>query len=115
MPRNPTWERDELILALDLYFRVGLASDDHPDVIDVSRLLNRLPIHSVRPDPARFRNPNGVAMKLANFAALDPSYPGVALGRGGRRDAQVWEEFAADRDHLARVAAAIRSQHPACS
>ena len=74
-PRNPPWAEDELILALDLYLRQGRLDDTHPLVIELSEALNRLPIHSHRPDHARFRNPNGVALKLANFSALDPSYP----------------------------------------
>jgi hypothetical protein len=47
-------------------------------------------------------------MKLANFAALDPEYPGIALSRGGQRDAEVWNEFAEARDRLTRAANAIR-------
>src|SRR5437773_1362868 len=110
MRRNPTWARDELILALDTYFQLGGPRDSkHPDVQDLSRLLNRLSLHSDRPDPERFRNPNGVAMKLANFAALDTDYPGVALNRGGRGDASIWDEFARDRLRLAEAARTIRS------
>ena len=101
MARNPTWSREELILALDTYLRIGMAGSAHPEVQQLSQTLNNLKLHAVRPDPARFRNPNGVAMKLANFAALDPSYPGIALSRGGRGDAEIWKEFATDRERLA--------------
>lgn len=110
MARNLPWSREELILALELYFRVGLADEQHPDVVELSRLLNRVPFHASRPDPLRFRNPNGVAMKLANFASLDPAHPGVALRRGGRGDLEVWNEFAGDRERLKRAAAEIRAQ-----
>src|SRR5688572_11563102 len=110
MSRNPTWSRDELILALETYFRIGMAGSAHPEVQQLSRTLNNLTLHAVRPDPERFRNPNGVAMKLANFAALDPAYPGIALSRGGRGDAEVWKEFATDRERLAREAQRIRQQ-----
>jgi 5-methylcytosine-specific restriction protein A len=74
MPRrNPPWQRDELILALDLYVRLGkrIPDDTEREVVDLSDLLNRLPIHPIRPDVAKFRNPNGVALKLANFRAID--------------------------------------------
>ena len=62
--RNPPWHRDELILALDLYERLGrtVADDKHPEVIALSPVLNILPIHSGRPDATRFRNANGVGM-----------------------------------------------------
>ena len=48
--RNPPWEYDELILALDLYLRRGQPSVADPEVIALSQLLNRLPIHESRPD-----------------------------------------------------------------
>ncbi len=109
--RNPSWTRDELILALDLYFRVNPVhiSESHPEVIVLSRLLNQLPIHTDRPDAERFRNPNGVYMKLCNFLRLDPSYEGVGLDAGSKKDEEVWDEFADDRERLHRVAEAIRA------
>ena len=51
--------------------------------MELSEVLNRLPIHSVRPDQHRFRNANGVYMKLCNFLRFDPSYTGKGLSRGG--------------------------------
>lgn len=110
MPRNPTWHRDELILALDLYLRRGMLDDRHPEVIELSEVLNRLAIHTSQGNPETFRNPNGVAMKMANLAALDTRYKGAALRQGGRRDAEVWDEFANDRERLAREAMAIRTR-----
>ncbi len=80
--RNPTWTWDEIVLALDLYFRIGVQSSTHPDVIELSDLLNRLPIHSHRPQADKFRNANGVNLKLANLAHLDPSYAGTGMARG---------------------------------
>ena len=109
MPRNPSWQRDELILALDLYFRHNprKINKNHSEVQQLSEILNRLPIHPDRPDPQRFRNPNGVYMKLGNFLSLDPSYQGVGLQRGGRLERKIWEEFAGDSEHLRRIAEAI--------
>ena len=107
-PRNPTWAEEELILALDLYIRLGLLDDKDASVVDLSLVLNALTIHAARPDQARFRNPNGVAMKLANFAAIDPNYSGRGLSRVGKRDAEVWERYASDEDTLAATAEAIR-------
>jgi 5-methylcytosine-specific restriction protein A len=109
--RNPPWERDELILALDLYFRhrPSTISQTHPEVVELSKILNGLPIHAERPDRARFRNPNGVYMKLCNFLALDPSYHGKGLERGGRGEQQVWNDFHHDRAALRRLAEAIKA------
>lgn len=63
----------------------------------------------MRPDAEKFRNPNGVAMKLANYAALDPSYPGAGLDAGGRRDAEIWDRYANHPEELKRLAALIRA------
>ena len=86
MSKNPKWTREELILALDLYVRCGRKQLDaqHLKIIELSRLLNSLPIHSSVSREAEFRNPNGVSMKLGNFLSLDPEYPGAGLKRGGR-------------------------------
>ena len=60
--RNPPWHRDEVILALDLYFRTdyGQMHANNPALIELSEILNKLPIHNFRPDAKRFRNPNGI-------------------------------------------------------
>lgn len=73
--RNPKWQRDEIILALDLYFNLesGQMNATNNDIIELSKILNQLPIHENRPDEVRFRNPNGVALKLSNFLAIDPN------------------------------------------
>jgi 5-methylcytosine-specific restriction enzyme A len=108
--RNPPWERDEVILALDLYMHKGLIDDMDSSVIELSELLNRLPLHPLRPDPARFRNPNGVRLKLANFAALDPAYPGRGMQHVGPRDRELWNEFSGDHERLHTIANAIRTE-----
>jgi len=109
--RNPTWSREELILALDLYFKLGCSkfSSSHPEVIALSELLNKLSIHKDRPDAATFRNPNGVSMKLSNFLRLDPSYTGTGLERGGKLEESIWDEFATDRQKLSRAAQKVRA------
>ena len=102
------WVEEELILALDLYLRAGNLNDNDQDVIELSRVLKGLPFHTERPDPERFRNPSGVARKLANFLALDDNDPREGLPHGSNLDAEVWKRYASDEDALAEVAAAIR-------
>ena len=107
-PRNPPWAEEELILALVFYLR-----DRNPDrkdsaVIELSSVLRVLTVHPERPDPDRFLNPSGVAMKLGNFAALDPNYTGSGMTQYGKLDAEVWERYASDEDALAEAAAAIK-------
>ena len=113
MARNPLWTRDELILALDLYFRVnpGRASANHTEIRKLSKLLNALPVHAERVDEAVFRNPNGVYMKLCNFLRLDPEYKGKGLQRGGKLEESIWQEFGADRERLRQTAMMIRRSY----
>lgn len=70
--RNPDWVRDEIILAMDLYVRAGRKQlpPGHEEVVRLSQLLNRLPIHPASLRDENFRNPNGISMILGNFLAL---------------------------------------------
>ena len=110
MARNPHWTRDELMLALDLYFSLesGEMHARHPKVLALSKLLNRLPIHSVRPDALKFRNPNGVGLKLNNFKSIDPTYLGEGMSRIGKLDKVVFDEFNEDRERLSSITTHIR-------
>lgn len=107
--KNPPWTRDELILALDLYFREPDArvSEDHPEVIELSKLLNTLPIHGDGSNQLTFRNPNGVVMKLRNFLSHDPTYEGAGLRSGGKNDKAVWDEYADNIQILRKCAISI--------
>lgn len=108
--RNPPWTYEELILALDLYKRRSRSlSKDSREVAELSDVLNALPIHSDRPDRARFRNHNSVYMKLSNFARLDPDYSGRGLSRGNKLERLVWDEYALDSERLRQTARALRS------
>ena len=111
MARNPKWTRDELILALDLYFKVSPlhTSEKHPDIIALSNFLNKLPIHAKTEIEENFRNSNGVYMKLCNFLRCDPSYSGTGLKSGSKLDQVIWDEFALDQKNLGMVAAAIKN------
>jgi 5-methylcytosine-specific restriction protein A len=113
--RNPNWTRDELILALDIFFRVKVPhfSENHPEVIALSNLLNALPIHQGEPANEKFRNSAGVYMKLCNFLRLDPTYDGTGLDAGSKLDEEIWNEFATDQQLLKTTAEAIRYNYQA--
>lgn len=113
--RNPTWSRDELILALDFYMAhrpnfPGKESDEiselSSDISSVGKLLGLS-------GSDKFRNPNGVYMKLMNFRRFDPDYTAegkVGLERGGKGDEEVWNEFAGDPDRLSHTDNIIRQR-----
>lgn len=109
--RNPAWSRDELILALDLFFRCNPLkhSQTSPEVIELSKILNQLSIHVSKPDEERFRNPNGVYMKLCNFLRLDPTYEGQGLKAGSKLEEVIWAEFAASPKRLNEIANSIKA------
>ena len=107
----PTWTRDELILALDLYmkYRPKLPpSNQHPDVVEVSKLIHRLSLVPLEDRGERFRNPAGVFRKLSNFQWIDPEASGGSP-RYGRRDKEVWDEFASNPSALKAGAALLRA------
>ncbi len=109
--KNPRWHRDEIILALDLYFdsERGTISHKNPHVIALSKLFNELPFQPINPGNETFRNPNGVSMKLSNFLALDPDYHGKGMDSYSNLDKEVFLEFYKNKDKLRRVASSIRA------
>jgi hypothetical protein len=82
--RSPAWHRDEIILALDLYVRSGclgggaLPLKADAAVAEVSRRISALTIWGSSERADTFRNPAGVALKLANFRAIERD---VAVGQ----------------------------------
>ena len=100
--RNPSWARDELILALDYFFKNRNRSPQvyHLGIIRLSELLNALPINRERKNNIAFRSPSSVKMKLNNFLRFDPSYGGRALAAGSKLEKDLWEEFVNDQNRL---------------
>lgn len=91
-PRKPWTDRDRL-QALSLYCRLsfGQLHRHHPDIIRLAEAMGR--------------SPSSVAMKLANYASLDPEVQ--ALGKRGlagasRQDHQLWERFIEQPQAVAR-------------
>jgi 5-methylcytosine-specific restriction protein A len=111
--KNPTWVKDELILALDLYFRLEARdlSKSHPEIIALSELLNDLHVHPQDRKNRKFRNPTGVHMKLRNFIRFDNERAELGLERGGQMEGEVWNEFSADRGKLRATAQAIKENY----
>lgn len=124
---NPDWARDEIVLALDLYVRAGslggnpLPGKTDPEVVALSQQMTCLPIHPLHRRGPDFRNATGVALKLANFRAIDRD---VAIERGESRannmprgmtrysalDRSIFEEFYRAWDRLHEEAQAILAE-----
>ncbi len=100
--------RDELILALDLYLQEGRVPTDE-SVRDLSKVLRAIPIDRHFADDPRFRNENGVRLKVSSFVAIDPASDTSGMSRHGAGDVAVWDEFHQRPDELHAAAMAIRS------
>jgi len=111
--RNPPWSRDELILALDLYFTnpANPPGKGSPAVANLSALLNKMHrLNGVNATPT-LRNENGVYLKMMNLRALDPAFTvqgKVGMQSGGRLEKVVWADYKGRRDDLAADATEIR-------
>ena len=109
--RNPTWTRDELILLLDFYLQhtPKIPSKASTEITALSKLLNRLQAKLGGEMKEKFRNINGVYLKLMNFRRFDPEYEGKGMTHGGKDEEVVWNLFAHDPLELKKVASAVRA------
>ncbi len=75
------WQRQEQMLAIELYCRTpfGQISNRNTSIIKLAALLDR--------------TPSSVSLKMANFAALDPTIDRKGMGNYSKSDAIIWEEF----------------------
>lgn len=66
---NTKFSRDEAILALDvLYSTNEQLKPESEAIIELSELLNSLPIHKNKERRSTFRNPSGVCKQIRSFA-----------------------------------------------
>ncbi len=82
------------------------------EVAELSAILNQLGGRLDRTTDAKYRNANGVYMKMMNFRRFDPSVKEsgrVGLTRGNKEEEVVWRDFANDSQRLKAVAKAITS------
>lgn len=107
---NPPWQRDELILACALVVQNGWQELRESDlqVMDLSDLLQVLPLHPVETRSAKFRSIGSVSLKTSNLATANPSHSG-AVTRGGRLDKEVVAAFLHRPDEMLEAARRIRS------
>ena len=78
------WTRDELIVAFNLYCKTPFAKIGHnnKDVIALAAKIGR--------------TPSAVALKLSNFARLDPELQKrhiAGMTHGSKADVEIWNEF----------------------
>lgn len=106
--RTRAWLPDELILALDLYFQRG-PNPGAEAAQELSEALRAIPVEPELTANPKFRSPQSVTYKLQNFVAIDPSRSTDGFSHGGKRDREVFDQFASDPGELHEVATAIRA------
>ena len=108
--RNPHWEWDEIVLACDLVMLNSwqqIGAED-PRVVELSDLLQRMPLHRPELRQLNFRNANGVARKTADIATSHPDYRGRRTN-GNALDRTVLDEFRAQPEVMHALAESIRA------
>ena len=95
------WTDDEMIIVLDLYFKLpfGRLNKNTPEVKALAKLIGR--------------TDNSVALRLVNYAACDPyilstGRHGMASGRD--RCMPYWDQYANDKERLFLKAEEIRTR-----
>ena len=88
--RKP-WTKEQLKLAFYLYCQLpfGKLHSKNPKIIEISTLIGK--------------TPNALAMKLVNFASLDPAIQNSGrkgLGNASTADKEIWSEFHNDWEKL---------------
>jgi putative restriction endonuclease len=91
MAERRLWTRDELVLALNLYLKLpfGKLHSGTPEIIYLANLIDR--------------TAGSVAMRLNNFASVDPYHQqrGVVGLKGGLKQVEpIWNEFINNKDDL---------------
>jgi 5-methylcytosine-specific restriction protein A len=110
--RNPSWNRDELLLALHLYLsnRKSPPGKTSSKVIELSELLGKMSTKSVL--GKTYRNAAGVYMKMMNYRAIDPLYTitgKLGLTRGNKDEQVVWDLYADRLEYLSSLVETIKA------
>lgn len=98
--KNNRWSKDQLKLAFYLYCQLpfGKIHRGNPEIIHLASLIGR--------------TPSALAMKLSNFASLDPAITNTGrkgLEGASNLDREIWNEFHANWEILAVECETLRS------
>ncbi len=109
LPDSGRWTSEQLKLAFHLYCQTpfGRLHSRNPDIVQLAKLIRR--------------TPDALAMKLVNFASLDPSITNSGrkgLSGASARDRDIWEAFHADWEGLTseceRLRTILSSENTTC-
>ena len=110
-----SWTRDEYILVLNLYlqYRRVAPSKSDPVLEEYSNLLRKLNPEASQTEP-RYRNVNGVYLRLMNYRSCDPFWieqgkVGMSSGSTGKCK-EIWDELGEDPQLVSELANEIRNE-----
>ena len=91
MAARKLWTREELILSLNLYLKLpyGKLHSRTPEIIHLAKITGR--------------TPNSIAIRLSNYASVDPFHQqrgAVGLVGGLKQVEPIWNEFVNNREEL---------------
>lgn len=92
MARSDLWTREQLIMALNVYFKIPFkdVKEKHPLIQKYAPLIGR--------------TPTALKMKIGNFGRLDPTLKAkkiTGLMHGSFAEEPIWQEFWGNLDKLA--------------
>ena len=93
--RNPNWNYEELVLAIELY-RSSKTNPPGKTSIQVKTLSSLLRLYALSQKKIisdTYRNCSGVALELQNLRMLDPEYKGKGLKEAGALAKEIWNRF----------------------
>ncbi len=98
MAAGSNWTRDELLLALNLYHRLpfGRLHRSNPEVIALAAVIGR--------------TPSSVALRLANFAHLDPGLDRRGMSQASAGARAMWSVYEADPEAISYEGEALLAE-----
>ncbi len=95
-----SWSRDELILTMELYCRTpfGRLHSRNKDIIVLANAIGR--------------TPSAVALKMTNFASLDPTLHQAGMANASKLDQEIWNEFFPHWEEIKTAAEKVARKYP---
>ena len=108
--RNPKWTSDELILTLDFYHQhfPQIPEQNSKEISELSDTLRKTQIILNKDINPKYRNINGVYMKLMNFHHINPNYSGKGLESVSQLDREIFENYEGSKDKLSLTSNRIK-------
>jgi len=108
--RNPKWTRDELILTLDFCHKnfPQIPEKYSKEIVELSETLRKIQSVLDNNIDSKYRNTNGVYMKLMNFHHINPNYSGKGLESVSQLDREIFKDYENKIEELSIISKKIK-------